>query len=171
MAERASPRRDLDRDGVWLPPAVFLLVCAMVVAAGPRILDDPDTYSHVAVGQWMIAHAAVPHRDVFSFSMRGMPWVPDEWLSEVALAWIHAQPWSNGKVGTFGTSYVGGTQHALACTRPPNLACMIPVDSVSNCGIAGIRHGGAFERSRSNTRRSRSALAGLSQKLCQKRMG
>jgi putative CocE/NonD family hydrolase len=59
--------------------------------------------------------------------------------------WLAKQPWCNGKVGTFGTSYVGGTQHALACTRPPQLACMIPVDSVSNCGIAGIRHGGAFE--------------------------
>jgi putative CocE/NonD family hydrolase len=61
------------------------------------------------------------------------------------MGWIARQPWSNGKVGTFGTSYVGGTQHALACTEPPNLACMIPADSVSNCGIAGIRHSGAFE--------------------------
>jgi putative CocE/NonD family hydrolase len=48
-------------------------------------------------------------------------------------------------VGTFGTSYVGGTQHALACSQPPYLGCMIPVDSVSNTGIAGIRHSGAFE--------------------------
>jgi putative CocE/NonD family hydrolase len=61
------------------------------------------------------------------------------------LKWIAAQPWSSGKVGTFGTSYVGGTQHALACTNPPELACMIPVDSVSNAGHAGIRHNGAFE--------------------------
>jgi hypothetical protein len=60
--------------------------------------------------------------------------------------WIAAQPWSSGKIGTFGTSYVGGTQHALACTNPPGLACMIPVDSVSNAGIAGIRHSGAFEQ-------------------------
>jgi putative CocE/NonD family hydrolase len=59
--------------------------------------------------------------------------------------WIGKQPWSTGKIGTFGTSYVGGTQHALACARPPQLACMIPVDSVSNTGIAGIRHMGAFE--------------------------
>src|SRR5438309_1174707 len=59
--------------------------------------------------------------------------------------WIGKQPWCNGKIGTFGTSYVGGTQHALACARPPYLACMIPVDSVSNTGIAGIRHSGAFE--------------------------
>jgi putative CocE/NonD family hydrolase len=59
--------------------------------------------------------------------------------------WIGKQPWCNGKVGTFGTSYVGGTQHALACVKPPYLSCMIPVDSVSNTGIAGIRHSGAFE--------------------------
>lgn len=59
--------------------------------------------------------------------------------------WILKQPWSNGKVGTIGTSYVGGTQHALACANPPGLAAMIPVDSLSNCGIAGIRHGGAYE--------------------------
>jgi uncharacterized protein len=61
------------------------------------------------------------------------------------ISWVGQQPWCSGKVGTFGTSYVGGTQHALACTRPPHLACMIPVDSVSNTGIAGIRHSGAFE--------------------------
>jgi len=60
-------------------------------------------------------------------------------------AWIVRQPWCNGKIGTFGTSYVGGTQHALALAQPPGLACMIPVDSLSNCGLAGIRHGGAFE--------------------------
>jgi putative CocE/NonD family hydrolase len=60
--------------------------------------------------------------------------------------WIVEQPWSTGKIGTFGTSYVGGTQHALACTNPTGLACMIPVDSVSNAGVAGIRHSGAFEQ-------------------------
>jgi putative CocE/NonD family hydrolase len=60
-------------------------------------------------------------------------------------AWVGRQPWCNGKVGTLGTSYVGGTQHALACARPPHLACMIPVDSLSNTGLAGVRHGGAFE--------------------------
>ena len=59
--------------------------------------------------------------------------------------WIVQQPWSNGNVGTIGTSYVGGTQHALACANPPGLAAMIPVDALSNCGVAGMRHGGAFE--------------------------
>jgi putative CocE/NonD family hydrolase len=59
--------------------------------------------------------------------------------------WIARQDWSSGKVGTFGTSYPGGTQHALAETKPPHLTAMMPIDAVSNCGISGMRHGGAFE--------------------------
>lgn len=59
--------------------------------------------------------------------------------------WIAAQAWSDGKVGTFGTSYPGGTQHALAEMRPPHLTTMVPIDAVSNCAISGMRHGGAFE--------------------------
>lgn len=59
--------------------------------------------------------------------------------------WIARQDWSDGKIGTFGTSYPGGTQHALAEMNPPHLTTMIPIDSVSNCGVSGMRHGGAFE--------------------------
>ncbi len=56
-----------------------------------------------------------------------------------------AQEWSDGKVGTFGTSYPGGTQHALAEMNPPHLTAMVPINSVSNCAVSGMRHGGAFE--------------------------
>jgi putative CocE/NonD family hydrolase len=59
--------------------------------------------------------------------------------------WVSQQPWSNGKIGTLGTSYVGGTQHALALERPPELVTAIPVDAMSNLGYGGIRNGGAFE--------------------------
>ena len=59
--------------------------------------------------------------------------------------WIANQEWSDGKIGTFGTSYPGGTQHALAEMNPPHLTTMIPIDSLSNCGVSGMRHGGAFE--------------------------
>lgn len=61
------------------------------------------------------------------------------------LTWIAKQPWSNGKVGTVGTSYGGATQHALALAGAPNLAAMVPVDAMSNTGYYGIRHHGAFE--------------------------
>jgi putative CocE/NonD family hydrolase len=71
--------------------------------------------------------------------------VDDARDGEQAVNWIAQQPWSNGKVGTIGTSYVGGTQHALAMRRPNALVTSIPVDAVSNPGRHGIRNGGAFE--------------------------
>lgn len=59
--------------------------------------------------------------------------------------WIARQPWSSGKIGMIGTSYVGGTQHALAMAHSPHLATVIPVDAMSNLGYASMRNGGAFE--------------------------
>lgn len=60
-------------------------------------------------------------------------------------AWIASQPWSNGKIGMIGTSYVGGTQHALALAHSPHLTTVIPVDAMSNLGYASLRNAGAFE--------------------------
>jgi hypothetical protein len=59
--------------------------------------------------------------------------------------WIAEQPWSNDKIGMLGTSYVGGTQHALAMEGSPYLKTVIPVDAVCNMGFASMRNGGAFE--------------------------
>ncbi len=59
--------------------------------------------------------------------------------------WIVAQPWSDGQIGMFGTSYVGGTQHALAMSDCAHLKTVIPVDAMSNLGYASMRNGGAFE--------------------------
>jgi putative CocE/NonD family hydrolase len=59
--------------------------------------------------------------------------------------WLGAQPWCDGNLGTVGTSYPGGTQHALALSNPPYLKTMIPVDAMSDYGRYGIRHNGAFE--------------------------
>src|SRR5579864_5665055 len=38
--------------------------------------------------------------------------------------WAARQPWSNGKVGTYGASYLSQVQNALAALRPPHLAAM-----------------------------------------------
>ena len=62
-----------------------------------------------------------------------------------AAAWIADQPWSDGKIGMIGTSYVGGTQHAMAMEKVPELVTIIPVDAMSNLGYASMRNGGAFE--------------------------
>jgi len=45
--------------------------------------------------------------------------------------WIASQPWFNGSMGTFGGSYMGFTQWALASTRPPHLKAMAVALSTS----------------------------------------
>jgi putative CocE/NonD family hydrolase len=56
-----------------------------------------------------------------------------------SIEWLSKQPWSNGRVGTYGCSYLGDVQLFLAQTKPPALKAMIPQASGSSAGsIAGI---------------------------------
>jgi uncharacterized protein len=45
--------------------------------------------------------------------------------------WAAAQPWSNGKVGMFGGSYVGATQMLAASAAPPHLTAIFPYVTAS----------------------------------------
>jgi putative CocE/NonD family hydrolase len=40
--------------------------------------------------------------------------------------WLGVQPWSNGKVGMFGRSYLAMTQYRVAGQAPPHLAAIFP---------------------------------------------
>ena len=62
-----------------------------------------------------------------------------------AAEWTVSQDWSNGKIGMFGTSYVGGTQHAMALEDAPGLTTIIPTDAMSNLGYYSMRYDGAYE--------------------------
>lgn len=53
---------------------------------GLPLLGDPDTHWHIAVGNWILQHHAVPTVDTYSFTFAGQPWIAKEWLSQVALA-------------------------------------------------------------------------------------
>jgi putative CocE/NonD family hydrolase len=141
------------RDGTRLAADLYLPARAGELLPGkhPTLLSRTpyDKNGVTAEARWFAARGyAVVINDVrgrYASEGRWRMLVDDPNDGFDLVAWITLQPWSNGRVGTFGTSYVGGTQHALACARPPGLACMIPVDSVSNVGLAGIRHSGAFE--------------------------
>jgi putative CocE/NonD family hydrolase len=62
-----------------------------------------------------------------------------------SIAWAAAQPWSTGKVGMFGLSYVGATQWLAAMTTPPALGAMVPVVTASDYHEGWTYQGGAFE--------------------------
>ncbi|HXW26249.1 MAG TPA: hypothetical protein VEK73_16010 [Xanthobacteraceae bacterium] len=84
--------RTADREGrraslrASLPLAVAAGTYALLLALGARLLNDPDVYWHLAVGQWIVAHGAFPHVDVFSQTMAGAPWIAKEWLSQLLYA-------------------------------------------------------------------------------------
>ena len=62
------------------------------------------------------------------------------------LAWIAAQPWCDGSIGTFGLSYAAHTQTAVIRLHPPGLKAMfLDCGGFSNAYRGGIRHGGAYE--------------------------
>ena len=44
-----------------------------------------------------------------------------------AIEWLARQPWSNGRVGTTGGSYLGWTQVYAAIENPPALKAMVPI--------------------------------------------
>lgn len=90
------------------PLILFLLVFARLLATPMALLNDPDTYLHIAAGRWMLAHAALPLHDPFSHSMPGAPWSCGEWLAEIAYAGVY------GGFGWSGVVIVTALSVALA---------------------------------------------------------
>ena len=73
-----------------LPLWVGVVTYAVLIISGDRLLLDPDTQWQITVGQWILDHHAVPHTDIYSFTMRGAPWISTQWLAQVLYAEVYA---------------------------------------------------------------------------------
>jgi len=60
--------------------------------------------------------------------------------------WAAALPYSDGRVGMYGGSYVGATQMLTAIAHPPHLSGICPVVTASNYHDGWTYQGGAFEQ-------------------------
>jgi len=69
-----------------IPLLVAVLLIPAVLGSSQTIFNDGDVSWHIATGQWIVDHHAIPRTDPFSFTWFGKPWVPIEWLSEVLYA-------------------------------------------------------------------------------------
>lgn len=65
-----------------------------------------------------------------------------EWIE-----WAGEQPWSNGKVGLIGVSYLAIKQWQVAALRPPHLAAIVPWEGSSDFYRDGGHHGGILSNS------------------------
>ena len=69
-----------------LPVLVGVLLLPVALGSSQMIFNDGDVSWHIATGQWILQHHAIPRTDPFSFTWAGKPWVPIEWLAEVIYA-------------------------------------------------------------------------------------
>src|SRR5207253_1446725 len=64
------------------------LAAATFVLASGYATGDPDTYWHLASGQWMLDHRELLRNDIFSSTVPGKPYALGEWLGEIALTLV-----------------------------------------------------------------------------------
>jgi hypothetical protein len=115
-------------------PGLFLAALVMFV---PPMMVDGDPLSHIATGQWMIAHGAVPHSDPFSYTAPGAPWNAHEWLSELLMAEAYRLAGLSGLNVLFGFA-VAATGFFLAVTLlrflPPVPALIVLTFALAHLG-------------------------------------
>lgn len=117
---------------------------------GDRTLADPVPQPKPAIAAQFVragyAYVLQDCRGRFDSEGQFAKYVNEQADGVDTLAWIRAQPWCDGRIGTLGLSYGAHVQSALAAAAPPGLAAMF-LDSggFSSAFHSGIRQGGAYE--------------------------
>lgn len=141
------PMRDGAKLSVWLytPPG-----------AGPWPVLFEQRYADLRGKGTRVAAARLAARGfvVAMVNYRGTYESEGTWQGYRALAWgklqdgydvcewLGTQPWSTGKVGTFGSSQGGYAQNFLAVTQPPHLVAQYMTDTGLSLFQEGYRIGG-----------------------------
>jgi len=130
-------------------PEDYGLFRALGMEPGPIRTSDYAAFEAPDPGFWVPFGYVVVHADV-----RGM-WRSEgraTWLSPQdaedyfdLIEWAAAQPWSTGRVGLCGVSYLAMSQWAVAPLRPPHLAAIMPWEGVSDMYREMAFHGGMRE--------------------------
>jgi uncharacterized protein len=143
------------RDGVRLATDIYLPAADGAALPGPwPVIVERTPYNKLGAGLVSVAKFFACHGyAVVLQDVRGRFASEGEWYAFAlegedgvdTLAWVAAQPWCNGSVGTIGLSYSGSDQTALATLSPPALAAQFVSEGMSNYHTSAMRHGGAME--------------------------
>ncbi|MBC8091509.1 MAG: CocE/NonD family hydrolase [Pseudonocardia sp.] len=112
---------------LWIPdggPAPTLLVRTPYGKDVPNLLANA-----LNVGALLEAGYAVVFQDGRGTYRSGGEFTPMVYEPEDGadtVAWLHEQPWCDGNVGTYGASYLGFVQWALASQAPSGLKAIAP---------------------------------------------
>jgi hypothetical protein len=120
------------------PSTVFALAAFAAAAAlagfAPQLFNDADTWWHLAAGNWILSHGAVPTRDVFTYTFAGTPWQAHEWLSEALMAGAFAIDGWTGLHLLFGVAF--GTTAAFVAGALRRKLDLVPALVVSLLALA-----------------------------------
>ncbi len=144
------------RDGARLATDIYRPALGGAPAPGPfpvlieRTPYDKGAPRFVVHARFFAEHGYV----VLIQDVRGRGGSEGEWYAFAreapdgydTIEWAAAQPWSSGKIGTMGTSYMAATQSAAATLNPPHLAAMFVTEGPSNYYACSMRHNGALEQ-------------------------
>ncbi|MBM4408945.1 MAG: CocE/NonD family hydrolase [Chloroflexi bacterium] len=104
-----------------------------------------DPVNGIVVAEAGYAVVMVDCRGRFDSDGDFRPFLAEAEDGEDTIAWAAAQPWSNGRVGMMGGSYVGATQWLAAGRRPPALQAIAPYVTASDYHEGWVYQGGAFQ--------------------------
>jgi hypothetical protein len=87
-----GPDRWIERAVRWLDLPHFFTIAIFVtmLIAAIQPVTDPDFWWHLTTGNWILSHHAVPHSDLYTYTVSGHRWITHEWLSEVLLSALYA---------------------------------------------------------------------------------
>jgi predicted acyl esterase len=138
------------RDGIELSADVWMPAghrrCAAILVRTPylktmELLRFPELGEYFARRGYVVVVQDVRGRGdsdgTFGFHLA------DEADGYDTVEWLANQPWSNGRVGMMGVSYLAGVQWLAARGRPPHLVCIAPT-APGGLDVAFNYLGGAF---------------------------
>ncbi|MFL5846136.1 MAG: CocE/NonD family hydrolase [Solirubrobacteraceae bacterium] len=129
-------------DGTTPAPGRFPVVLGMTPYGRNGVCSCPSAATYAPRGI-AVAVADVRGTGGSGGDLSGNYFSPREARDGYALVeYLGTQPWSSGKVGMAGGSYVGITQYLTAEQQPPHLAAITPIVAVSDLYRDAYAHGG-----------------------------
>jgi len=92
-------------------------------------LDGSTTFAHAVARGYAVVVQDVRGRYASDGEFR--PYENEGRDGYDTIEWAARQPWSNGRIGTFGLSYPGAVQWLAALESPPHLEAMVPAMTFS----------------------------------------
>lgn len=70
--------------------AAFFITFAFYLSCSPPVMNDPDVAWHLAAGDWMRDHRAIPTENLWTFHTNNPAWINLSWLWDVKMSFINA---------------------------------------------------------------------------------